>query len=409
MNGCAGTHRPSVTSCLAVACEPWRPRLNLALCGLVLAGALPGGGRAAEATAPVGAPAAAVAVSGKTERFVAVDNICAWPHLVALPAGELLAFVFNQPCHGYWEGDIECWASTDGRFWDKRGTVAPHEPGTVRMNQASGLAANGDLIALVSGYDRKRPRPTPTPIFALDSAKEWLDAMAANPPRTLSPWVCRSTDGGRTWTTSDNAVAPPPGSVANVYPYGSIQPDAHGRLGAALYVAGDDGRPHGVWFYRSDDDGRSWHPLSRMGQDDGNETALLHLGGGHWLAVSRTYRERALEVLHSDDDGVAWRSAGLLTARNQHPAHLLRVADGRILLSYADRAKTPKEVLARFSEDEGETWGPPRVLATYTGDGGYPSSAQLADQTVVTAFYAAAVPAHQRYHMGVVRWRPTRQ
>ena len=149
--------------------------------------------------------------------------------------------------------------------------------------------------------------------------------------------------------------------------------------------------------------------MSKIGQNDGNETALLHLGRGRWLAASRTYQERALEMFQSNNDGLKWSSKGVLTSKNQHPAHLMRLADGRILLSYGDRNTSPKEIVVRFSEDEGETWGTPRILATFLHDGGYPSSVQLADQTVVTAFYAAEVPSHQRYHMSVVRWRPTRQ
>ncbi len=38
-------------------------------------------------------------------------------------------------------------------------------------------------------------------------------------------------------------------------------------------------------------------------------------------------------------------------------------------------------------------------------DGGYPSTILAADGTYVTAYYARGVPAHQRYHMGIVRWR----
>jgi hypothetical protein len=38
-------------------------------------------------------------------------------------------------------------------------------------------------------------------------------------------------------------------------------------------------------------------------------------------------------------------------------------------------------------------------------DGGYPSSVQLKDGTIVTAYYCQRIPMHQRYHMGVVRWR----
>jgi hypothetical protein len=38
-------------------------------------------------------------------------------------------------------------------------------------------------------------------------------------------------------------------------------------------------------------------------------------------------------------------------------------------------------------------------------DGGYPSTVLAADGTYVTAYYSRGVPAHQRYHMGVIRWR----
>ena len=62
----------------------------------------------------------------------------------------------------------------------------------------------------------------------------------------------------------------------------------------------------------------------------------------------------------------------------------------------------------RVSKD-GETWGPPSVIFNPgkegAGDGTYPSTVQLADGTMVTAYYSSGVPAHARYHMGVVRWR----
>lgn len=47
------------------------------------------------------------------ERYIAVDNVCAWPNLTRLADGSIVATIFNQPTHGGWEGDVECWASTD--------------------------------------------------------------------------------------------------------------------------------------------------------------------------------------------------------------------------------------------------------------------------------------------------------
>jgi len=82
------------------------------------------------------------------ETHVGIQGVCAWPNLQRMQDGTLLATIFNQPCHGLWEGDLDCWVSLDeGQSWQFRGRPAPHEPGTNRMNCAVGLAGNGDLVA----------------------------------------------------------------------------------------------------------------------------------------------------------------------------------------------------------------------------------------------------------------------
>ena len=87
------------------------------------------------------------------QRFVAIDNVCAWPNLTALAHGTLIATIFNQPTHGGWEGDVECWASADGGLtWNHRGTPTRHQPGCNRMNVGAGTSADGDLIVLASGW-----------------------------------------------------------------------------------------------------------------------------------------------------------------------------------------------------------------------------------------------------------------
>jgi hypothetical protein len=85
---------------------------------------------------------------------------------------------------------------------------------------------------------------------------------------------------------------------------------------------------------------------------------------------------------------------------------LLQLADSRILLVYGTRTRGQYGVAARLSADEGRTWSAPILLVDLedAGDGGYPSSVQLDDGTIVTAHYANQILAHRRYHMGVVRW-----
>ena len=49
-------------------------------------------------------------------------------------------------------------------------------------------------------------------------------------------------------------------------------------------------------------------------------------------------------------------------------------------------------------------WCWPRDGAAAISNGGYPSTVQMADGTLLTAYYSNRVPQHQRYHMGAVRW-----
>ena len=84
-------------------------------------------------------------------RIIAVDNVCAWPNLTPLRDGTIIATIHNPPNHGTTEGDISCWASPDGAFWEKRGHPAPNDPQTVRMNVAAGLAKDVWSHAKVMG------------------------------------------------------------------------------------------------------------------------------------------------------------------------------------------------------------------------------------------------------------------
>jgi hypothetical protein len=106
---------------------------------------------------------------------------------------------------------------------------------------------------------------------------------------------------------------------------------------------------------------------------------------------------------------VTWASSGVASLAGQHPAHLLELSDGRVLLVYGLRNPGLYGVAARLSKDQGQTWGQPQILVDLGGskvDCGYPASVQVEDGTIVTAYYAATVAAHHRYHMGVVRWKP---
>jgi hypothetical protein len=112
-----------------------------------------------------------------------------------------------------------------------------------------------------------------------------------------------------------------------------------------------------------------------------------------------------LRQYRSADDGKTWKDEGLLTGYHRHPAHLLRLKDGRVLLSYGNRKDAAIEV--RQSADGGKTWGKPkRVIALAAGDQGYPSSAEREDGKIVTVFYAQNSPLRKGITPGAVIWSP---
>jgi hypothetical protein len=216
--------------------------------------------------------------------IVAVDNVCAWPNLTVLRDGTIIASIFGQPSHGTTAGDMECWASEDGgATWTKRGVpaVREHEDSN-RIHVAAGLANNGDLLAITTGW-------TGRDLSGKETGRPFRE-------RIESTWISRSTDDAKTWN----------------------------------------------------------------------------------------HRKK-------------------LTDAQQHPGHLTRLSDNRLLVTYGNRT-SPGGVDVRFSSDEGLTWSDPLRVVACEGDRGYPSSVQLPDGQVLTAYYAQRIEGHDRYHMGVVVW-----
>ena len=334
------------------------------------------------------------------EFYVAVDNKGLWPNLTRLPNGELTAAVYNHPSHGYGSNsDIQLWVSGDGgRSWALRSQVTDHpeNPNAIRMNHAVGLNADGQLVALVSGYQEGQKLPF------------------------LPVQCCISNDHGATW---DRHLLD-----LDKVPHGDIFALSDGRLVASMYArTSQQPRKYECSVFFSEDGGRSWGNETRVA--DTSETYVVRLRSGVWLAAARTAcgdsMDRVLphgsgEVLfRSEDEGKTWSPGKPISPQGQENAYLLELEDGRLLASFTSRIPGLFGVVLRMSDDEGATWGYPVVLISMPGrdwhktDCGYPSSVQLDDGAVVTAYYfgpkkpewaAHGLPWHQRYHMGVARW-----
>ena len=318
-------------------------------------------------------------VTPSPERYVAIDNVCAWPNLTSMDDGTIIATIFNQPYHGRGVGDVECWASENGRLWKLRGTPALHEPGSNRMNVAAGRAHDGSLVVLASGWGGKDFREKILPVM-----------------------VSRSSDGGRTWLRSYSVRLP--AKLDFLIPFGDIVRLPGEQLAASFYHETQTAAT--AYLLLSPDDGRTWGNAVILAPANYNETALLRLRSDRWLAAARTHENAHLALFVSENEGQSWSESGLLALPGHHPAHLLQLADGRILLTYGIRKKGHHGIGYRISEDEGRTWKAPTRIVNLeeTTDGGYPATVQLSDGALLTAYYANRIPQHRRYHMGVVRW-----
>lgn len=328
------------------------------------------------------------------QQFVAVTNVCAWPNLTQMPDGTIIVIFHNRPSHGQSEGDVDCWASRDGKVWKKRSTVTKHLPNTVRMNHAAGVAKNGDLIVLCSGWTNEKQASRPKQAKFRDNI--------------LRPWVMRSADGGRTWNQRE-AFPSTDGNWSELIPFGDIWIGEDGALHTSCYqgefrdpTKSTKTKAWRSWHLRSEDDGLTWKLGSVIGPRH-NETDIFPLGKDQWLAAARIDK---MELIRSTDNGRTWQKPEPVTGRNEINGQLARLADGRLLLSYGVRVNGRRGVCAKLSRDNGRTWGDPLRLA-HTADGGdcgYPSSVQLQNGQIVTAWYSSNSPEHVGYHLGVSIW-----
>jgi Neuraminidase (sialidase) len=256
------------------------------------------------------------------------------------------------------------------------------------MNHAAGLNANGDLVVLTNGWDQIAPRRNPK-------------------SRTIQTVVSISRDGGKSWEQGGFAMPAVTGLSWHV-PFGDIQLAANGDLVASTYAftIAPTARGHReghVYAARSHDGGRTWSHFAPVVKDQHCEGAIVHLGGGRWLNAARRFSKLDLDVFASDDDAMTWKHVGVLDVKPVSSAHLQKLSDGRVLLTYGNRTAGNRGIDVRTSRDGGKTWNSPqRLIALDTGDCGYPDTVELPGGHIMVAYYADGIAQHQRYHMGII-------
>ncbi|MEZ5355464.1 MAG: sialidase family protein [Bryobacteraceae bacterium] len=311
----------------------------------------------------------------------------AWPTLARRRNGELVAsYSGGREAHVCPFGRVEAITSRDeGRTWSwprvlMDTPIDDRDSGIVETARGSLLVTTFTSLA----YEK-----------VLAEAKDWeperLDRWRAVQHATsaderqglLGAWMLRSTDGGLTWSA--------PFRVPVTSPHGPVAVSG-GRL---LYPGKRYPNNGAIGVCESTDDGVTWRWLAQIPSRAGDAFADYHelhaveTADKRIVAHIRNHNKaNDRETLQSEstDGGRTWsvpRPIGVWGL----PSHLLRLRDGRLLMSYGYR-RDPRGNHARISEDHGRTWSEPIVLsADGTGDLGYPSTVELGDGSLLTLWY----------------------
>ncbi len=355
-----------------------------------LAAAVVGSGRRAAAAPPVRVHETKV-ISHQPQQYHG------WPTLARRQNGQLLLVCSGgREAHVCPFGRVEMMRSDDdGQTWGwprvvMDGGIDDRDAGVLETAKGAILVTTFTSLAYEPILTRAEKTEAGQPgAWPEDKLRRWQGAhrrlSAEQRQQALGVWMIRSTDGGVTFSGRYDCLVDSP--------HGPIQL-SDGRL---LYAGKDLWREgKRVGFCQSTDDGQTWNWLASLPIREGDSHTSYHelhaveASDGRLVCQIRNHnRTNTGETLQSesDDGGKTWsvpHSIGVWGL----PSHLLRIKDGRLLMTYGHRRK-PLGNQARLSEDGGRTWSEAIIISGdgISGDLGYPSTVQLGDGSLLSAWY----------------------
>ena len=276
--------------------------------------------------------------------------------------------------------DIVSRRSTDnGRTWSEPITIAQ---GTGRKHgfgdAALVVCRNGDVVCVFVGGNG---------LFA---------STEADP---IKSYVCRSTDGGQSWSEPEDITAQLWGSRAvnstcrnyRASFFGSgnglrLTRGTHaGRIMFAAAMCRSESNTLDNFVVYSDDDGHTWQ-VSDRAYSGGDEAKLMELVDGRVLISVRQNGTRGYN--HSSDGGENWDTQGRWECMKTNACNgdMLRVAatdcgdSMNILLHSVPNSMERRDVSIFVSYDEGDTWQDPVLL--FDGPSVYSSLTRLKNGSI---------------------------
>ncbi len=325
-----------------------------------------------------------------------------WPTIARRRNGELLlVYSGGRESHVCPFGRLELMRSRDeGRTWSFPrvlidGPVDDRDAGVLETAKGSILVSTFTSV----GYEE---RLAAAEKMKLGDANSWSEEKLqrwravhrrldpAQREIELGSWMIRSTDAGQSWSARYRCLVDSP--------HGPIQlSDGRVLYAGKMFWYGRGGQDAGrIGACESTDDGQTWRWLaeipSRPGDTHHNyhELHAVETDDGTIVAQIRNHNkanEKQTLQSESRDGGRTWstpRSIGVWG----FPSHLLKLRDGRLVMTYGHRAR-PLGNLARVSEDQGRTWSEAMTISDdgTSSDIGYPSTVQLTDGSLLTVWY----------------------
>jgi len=317
---------------------------------------------------------------------------CGWPTLTRRVSGQLvLVWSGRREEHVCPFGTVEMMTSDDdGASWtwprtvydsaidDRDAGVLETTAGTLLVTTFSSLAFEDVLRRAEQSGD-----------WPAERLKSWQAARDRLPAKTrkkeLGTWMLRSTDGGRSFSARYDCLVNSP--------HGPVQLSDGRILYAGKQLWRDNPR---IGVAISPDDGVNWEWLAEIPTRKGDDPDQYHelhaveCVGGRIIAQIRNHNPtNNHETLQAEsvDGGQTWSEPHSIGVWG-YPSHLLRLADGRLLMSYGHR-RAPIGNLARISDDEGRTWSAPLTISddASSSDLGYPSTVEITPGELLSVWY----------------------
>ena len=274
--------------------------------------------------------------------------------------------------------------------------IDPARPRSIML--ARSLDGGETWLASKAGYPNGELKPFPTDI-AFDASGFALNA------RGDTAFI--SLNRGRTWS------GPLRLPFADLHLRARTDYQVLGTKDLMLFLTAQktndrEGRP---FCARTRTGGKYWNQFAWIGPEPPTGYSIMpssiHMPNHDFLvALRRRENDPAqhnfIELFRSRDGGLSWQWLANPVKENGrysgNPPSMVRLADGRICITYANRNK-PHTIRAVFSSDDGKNWGPEYILRSGAGepDIGYTRTVQRPDRKLVTVYYWLDKPRSERY------------